>query len=305
MIATSLNKVSRYAGWADVYVERLTEGNYTALILAHCPEGYVFDEENAKRLQDKPIVVLDLREYGWNISHKNLNLAGWNYTKTDLYDSEEWKKLQYWLVYNNSKIIVNFTRELTKEMQEFSPRFPVVPLDLISRNRPSVAPVTKQEFLARPNHIMHWWGHSHEDRVLLHEMILNNFKNCWSNKIDHTARYPLQYVIDTQQSFRMSVALPGCGHKTFRHSESCVGSVPIISECGIQFAVPWNSSNSISLPTNDGRILLPDALRILQSFNDSPSLVWDKYAGAQENARQLDQNYYVEHHINEHIRKYL
>lgn len=305
MTPTSLNKVSRYAQWTDSYVDRLTDRDYACIILAYTPEGFVFDEDQANAIKDKPLVILDMREYGWNTSHKNDNIFGYSYKTESMYHGPEWEKLNEWGVENSHRIVCNFTREYSPQVsaltQLASQNFPVYPVDLISANRPNYPIQTKDEFLSRECDLMHWWGHSHEDRVDFHARASELPGVHYFNKVHHTERYPLAHVLDLQFGSKLSTAFSGCGVKTFRHSESCAGSVPVVMDVGMRYAVPWTSDNSSLLPTVDGRIDFGIAIPYLKKLIQNPELIWDKYEAAQESARQLDQNVYVNQHINAHI----
>lgn len=308
MIATSLNKISRYAQWADYYVDRMVDGDYATIVLAYTPEGFVFDFNAADALEGKPIVVLDLQEYGWNTSYKNDVLWGRNMAVDQaLYPYADWLPLHQWLFENDDHIICYFKRELTPEVASLDTKFPVHPVDLISPNRPNYPVVEKHEFLARPFDLMHIWGHSHEDRVELDKRInaselpgINASRN-----IHFSNRESLRSILDFQQSYKLSASLPGCGVKTFRHSESCSGCVPIVADVGMSYSVPWTLDNAAILPTVDGRINFDVAIPYLKKLIQNPELIWNKYEAAQESARQLDINYYVENHVNKYITSYL
>lgn len=311
MIPTALNTLERYASWTDLYIERILPGDYTCLVLAHCPNGYTFDFAEARKLDGSKIVILDFREYGWNTSFKNCDLAGYYLENQPMYSGEGWDLLHVWLRAQN--IVAYFKREfswiLSTELElnpEFSPPFPIYPIDLISgRGGVQVEPVTKDEFMGRDG-VMHVWGHSHEDRVDLEKALIleidkeevSILDGTWVENVHYSKRYPLSHVLGRQKRFLLSTALGGAGHKTFRHSESCVNCVPVVSDCGMRFSVPWTEENAVLLPTVDGRIDPQDSVRrIVEALQDKETL-WQKYQAAQESARLLDQNVYLEKFVN-------
>lgn len=308
MIATALNKVERYAQWTDLYVERLHPGDCTALILSHCPNGYVFDFAEAHTIKDKPIVVLDFREYGWNTSHKNCDLAGFQREEQPMYHGSEWENLEGWLLGQN--IVAYFKRELSPEVSQLTSPYPVYPIDLISKNRPMFGPVKKDEYVSRKQDLMHVWGHSHEDRVEFNEVWKTgsngtDFVKNWCENIPHYNRLPLGSLLGRQSFFLLSTALPGCGHKTFRHSESCVNCVPVISDCGMKFSVPWGDHNAVLLPTVDGRINPQQSVEIIRNALLDKDALWSKYQAAQVSALLLDQDTYMKAHVNPLIKSAL
>lgn len=311
MIATSLNALERYAQWTDLYVERLYKGNYLAVILAHCPNGYKFDFAEAARFSQMaplgplPIIIFDFREYGWNTSHKNCDLAGFQREEQPMYHGDEWENLDGWLKGQN--IVAYFKREFSPEVGQLTPPFPVYPIDLISgRNGFQFTPSTKDEFLSRPYQVLHWWGHSHEDRVWLNSALLDTPEvRSICKCVNHLERMALAKVLELQSTCQTSVSLGGCGVKCFRMSESCVNSVPIIADLGMRWSVPWTQENAVLLPTVDGRIDPQQALGcIVEALQDKETL-WQKYLAAQESARALDQDGYMANIINPLILSHL
>lgn len=301
MIATALNSLERYAQWTDLYIERICPGDYVCLVLAHCPNGYKFDAQEAFNLDIKnlPVVILDFREYGWNTSHNNCDLAGFRMEKQPMYSGEQWALLHVWL--QGKKIAAYFKREFSPEVGQLTPPFPVYPIDLISgRSGVGIIPTTKDEYLSRPIDIMHWWGYSHEDRVWMNSALTGDIDSAKYScrNIPHLERVALAKVLEFQATAKMSLALPGCGHKTFRHSESCVNCVPVVSDCGMKFSVPWTKDNAVVLPTKDGLIDPALSVEILRDFRYSPEALWPRYQAAQESARLLDQSVYMDKFVN-------
>lgn len=297
MIVTALNTIERYAQWTDLYIERILPGDYACIVLAHTPNGFKFDRDEFLKIKDMPWVVLDFREYGWNTSFKNKDLLGADQEQQPMYSGEEWDALNFHACF--PEIIAYFKREFSPEVGQLTPPFPVYPIDLISRDRPMPEPVTKDAYLSRLRQIMHVFGYSHEDRRELRSALWGPLgTTAWEmcsvlEEIHHTNRKPLSRILQIQGECLLSTALPGCGHKTFRHSESCVNCVPVVSDCGMRFSVPWTEENAVLLPTVDGRIDHQDSVRrIVEALQDKETL-WQKYLAAQVSAAMLDQNVYM------------
>lgn len=304
MIATTLNAREHLNQWLHVYTERLTGEDYVALFLCHQPNGFTFDSVTAKTLSGKPVVVFDMREFGWQDSWKNADVIGWAKERSPLYPEEsEYDWMREWI--HGQKVALYFKREFSVVLQSMLNEFkggcpfPVLPIDLISRNRPGFSQVTRELYLQR-NGIMHVFGHSHEDRPELLAALRGMAG--WHEMIHHTQRRPLNQIILQQGSHLLSTALGGCGHKTFRHSESCCDCVPVLADVGMKFSVPWTDENAVLLPTDGGRLNIEQSVATIKQALEFPEVLWFKYEAAQKAAAELSEDHYVEHHINQHIK---
>jgi len=305
---TSLNKKARYAQWLDVYAERLLPGGYTALMIAHTPEGFEFDAEEAAKLKDKPLVVFDMREYGWEKSHANMDLLGIKREDQVEYSGDEWLKLHSWAQENPARLY--FKRELSVSLKKYSWSSKCIgvnlhPVDLISRNRPLFEPQTKDEWMKHKPGVHFVYGNSHPDRMLLHgELIGRNFP-AYCENVHHTNRRPLMQIILEQMEYMLSVSLSGAGFKCFRSSESCVGCIPVMADLPVVYSVPFTKENVVLLPTENGRIKIPECVDVIEQALSDPEALYPVYLAAQESARLLEQDTYMREIINPKIKEVL
>jgi hypothetical protein len=315
MTLTALNSVERYAGWLDMYATRLIDLNYTALFIVHMPNGFRFDQGTANQLSGKPLVIFDLEEYGHS-SWKNQFITGVSQDNND-----ERKKLADWI--RKQRVVVYFKRELSSLIAQTTYNFPLHPIDLISVNCSNKFNFTKDQFMKRLGGVFHLYGYSHMDRKHLHaklqvkygnvansmqianNMITDGIKCHLLEQIFHKYRRPLDQVLNTQAKFKLSIALPGNGAKTFRHSESCVGSVPVVSDLGMKFAVEWTENNAVLLPTIDGSIDIDLSFKKIEETLADEEKLWQKYVNAQISSKDLEINTYMQKHVNAVIKSKL
>lgn len=305
MIATTLNHLMPIQGWQNPYIERMLPGDYATIVLSYSPNGMAFNFFEVDLYDGKKIVVLDFQEFGWNQSWKNEMIWGGNITDESMYPRDSYYPLHSWL--ENQNIIAYFKRELTPEISQLNPPFPVFPLDLISQNRPNYEIQSKEQWLQRPADIMHVFGYSHEDRLVLEEELnsCGDRLKVTTENVPHFKRHPLKKVLDGQQNHFFSTALPGCGHKTFRHSESCSGSIPVVMDVGMRFAVPWTHKNAVLLPTIDGRLIHEYAVANIEDELKDMDALYEKYLNAQSAANELNELNYTDMHINRHLKELL
>lgn len=304
MIATTLNHLLPIQGWQNPYIERMLDGDYATVVLSYSPNGYAFNDGEAQMLNGKKIVVLDFEEYGWNRSWDNNKLTGFTIYGSDMYPGG-YSPWHTWLSHQN--IIAYFKRELTPEISQLNPPFPVYPLDLISQNRPNYEIQSKEQWMQRPADVMHVFGYSHEDRLVLENELKTQTGDLrvTIENVPHFKRHLLKAVLDGQQNHFFSTALPGCGHKTFRHSESCSGAIPVVMNVGMKFAVPWTNKNAVLLPTINGRLITEYAVASIEDELRDMDALYEKYLNAQTAANELNELNYIDMHINPHIKNRL
>lgn len=301
------------AGWIQPYVQMMCPGDYTVLCLFYQGNGFVFDRALADSLSGKELVILDMQEYGWDRSFANINVMGVCMEEQPLYpEVEEYHKLCNWIAHQ--KVIAYFKREMTKGC--ISNFFPIYPIDLLSFNRGRVPTPRREEFLSRKGGVFFLYGNSHPDRLALHGA-LQTVRNSASNSIGvaqrvmasgyetdlleqvhFAARYPLSTVIEAQGQFKLSIALGGCGNKSFRTSE-VLNAVPVINDVGMIYSVQWTNENALMLPTRNGRLDIELAVKIIGNLDSEDA--WIKMQGAYQSALELEPANYVNHHINRHI----
>ncbi len=312
------------ACWLSPYLQRMDKGDYTTLCLFYQPNGFKFDEALAESLAGKKLVVLDMRELGWHLAHDDVAVAGVCSLppQMGLYpEKEEYDKLDQWVIAQNP--IAYFKREFSATLQKRHMPFPVYPIDLLSFTAVPLPPTRREDFLKRKGGIFFNYGNSHPDRLLLHGA-LQSVRNSASNslgvaqqvlakgyetdlleQVHFSVRYPLAMVLDVQGMFKVSVALGGNGAKTFRHSEACIGAVPVVADIGMKYAVEFNDENAIMLPTVNGRIDPQQACTIIGTSLMDVDKLWQKMLPARDNALRLEPNFYFDTFVNPHIKSAL
>lgn len=133
---------------------------------------------------------------------------------------------------------------------------------------PPVEIQSKAEFDKRPLEALFWWGFSHRSRPRLHADIFramtthgievvsywdqwaeDRFKGrTWASiHTPHFVRKHISEIIPWHERSKITVALPGNGEKTFRHSE-IVGSIMALHDDGLEYSFPWvHGENCIRL----------------------------------------------------------
>lgn len=300
--------------WLRPITQRLVEGKYVAVMIA--PDArYKFNLDGVP--SGWPVVVFDYSEYGVEESWKNEQIFGLQWQLPAISSHEEYFLLDNWLA--GQKVIAYFKRELTPTIKA---PCPVYPIDLLSDQHVSFTP-TLAQWMNRLGGVFHLYGYSHPDRKRLHAALqekwectinhLGAMSACFTHQqpfhmleqVDYRNRYPMSYVLASQSGCQLSVALPGYGVKTFRHSESAQNCVPVIADLGVTFAVPWTNENAVLLPTENGRLKIQESVAVLEAALADREALFQKLAPAIDAARQLEDGYFVERFINRHILEHL
>lgn len=230
-------------------------------------ENFVFNDELYKL---KEYILFDYIEYGANSwDRKQTHFFGKN-TSDFSYclKGKEWKLFDEFV--KKHPPVVYFKRELLQK--DFSGN--VYPIEFPCW-QPVYATQLKEDFDKRPIELFHFWGHSHESRRMfqgnayLHAVknnitiadnihylggVVNENKGrIWATmNIPHFARIQMDNIMGINNVSKLSLSLPGCGVKCFRHSESPVNSVMVMQEDNLAWSYPWvHGENCIKVPIGD------------------------------------------------------
>lgn len=325
MIVTNLTKDTSIEQWItlsyqQVY-EQLSNTNLVILPLTFL-DNAEFDSDKAIEYSGKPIVILDLMEYGHSRSWKTEHVFGttWDLVRP-VPNPEYYQKLGEWIAQQN--IVCYFKRELSKNIQDMNiTKHPIEPIELLAPEVPS-SHINREQFLKRNGRVFHLYGYSHIDRKRLHawlqiarsnvvnslehaeEFIKKELEFTLLQEIPHQLRYPYSRTLEVQANCLLSVALPGAGVKCFRNIESSYMSVPIVADNKMKWTYPWDESNSVLLPIDsDGFILQQESVDIIATALLDKEVLLNKAYKATDNCNLYSRINYCNNLVKT-IRKYL
>lgn len=263
--------------------------------------GFRFNE--ALRGLNKKYALLDFLEYGWNWPDGQDNLLGYgNLAKCGFLNTPEYAKLDDWVGQN--KPALYFKRELY-EAQRTKTILPVEWLVYL----PAKPLHSKEEFDKRAFAVFNCFGLSNPSRMRLHGEIFMGAHDAGINVIDSwsreqniekcnwfsiyspwQARRPIEDVYRIQRRAKISVSLFGAGEKSFRDSESCVGSILARPYDSLAWSYPWNhGENCIRLRQDH---LFEDLLAATRLDG-----LYGVYVECQRNAENYRSENYVKNYI--------
>lgn len=273
--------------------------------------GYRFNEV---LLNLKDYILVEGSEMGWDWNLTETHQWGINTDKFPQFDTDHYKRFDDFVASN--KPVLTFTRELLKkDVTEIH-----IPIDYPCWYN-VLDPVSEKEFNNRPLSSFYFWGRSHEARVKLHGRMwteatqkgfsicdnLTHFDNFMLEEegrkivslwMPHYGRVDIKQLLAINNMSKTSIALPGAGWKTFRHTEASFNSVMIKWRDELAWSYPWYGHvNCIDTEEGDeiGRI----------SFWQDQERLYEIYKEGVANCKcyQID-NYvkiYIEKNINERI----
>jgi hypothetical protein len=182
----------------------------------------------------------------------------------------------------------------------------------------------REDFDSRPLEVLNFWGYSNALRPKLHGEIFSEgmvkhgieVNDSWGksdvflNKQHASAtgrqwisiytpwwhRKPMSEILPFLQLSKITVSMPGNGHKTFRDTE-CVGTLMAIQKSDIAYAYPWTETNSIQLtPGNEFQSLLEATKR---------TDLYDLYCACDDQMRKYEAKTYVRDYVVPEIQKVL
>lgn len=203
---------------------------------------------------DKPYVILDYLEYEWCEDMPVTHLFGRN-TRDCRWLSPAWWDFCDFV--RDRPPAMYFKRELS--VTEGAER--VKPLDWPCYLE-SAPFQSEDEFNKRPVEVFYSWGFSHPSRPRLHGEIFkamtthglglisetDQFDGYFRNPSARTwvsifspwyTRKPISDITWYQTRSKLSVSLPGCGKKCFRHAEAPVGTIMALQWDNLAWSFPW------------------------------------------------------------------
>lgn len=229
-----------------------------------------------------PWIMGDYAEYEWDrYNFTNTHIFGRN-TNDFLYrfPGEQWQLFDNWVKDHPPALYLK--RELlVKDATD----------KIVSSTYPCFTELQsmqlREQFEARPIELFHYFGRSHESRIIfqgnahLHSSkvgidvvdnmyYLQGFLNhqgthnrLWvSLHIPHFARIPLDQLLSIGNLSKFGLSMPGCGKRCFRDSEIATTSIPIFQDSGIDFPFKWvHGENCIMYKGEDPIPAIEEALK--------------------------------------------
>lgn len=262
----------------------------------------------------KPWVLVEMSEYFWDWPQDRSFIWGRNAMDFPWFQqNDHWGKLDAWI--KEHPPVMMWVRELLQK--DVTPT--IQPIEFLCYEGPQ-RPQTKDEFYARPIGVFHNWGRSHEARCWLHGDIFKGSSNFGYDAVGswehldfyeqrglnfwaaiHTPaekRRPMHELYHWSRKSKLTTAWPGCGFKTFRHAEACVGSIMATPKNALAWTYPWEHGvNACVIDIGTGvETLERDAVPALYEFLRSDDL-HEIYARGLETADK----YRPKHILNNHV----
>lgn len=224
------------------------------IVLMARTAGYRFNED---LLSLDKYILIDFSEHGWDFNLQESHTWGVNTEKFQHFEGEHYKRFDDFVT--SKPPLLTFTRELLKK-DVTETHMPIDYPCWFNVNDP----VSEKEFNNRPVSSFFFWGRSHEARVKLHgrmwtEATEKGFSICdnlsffdkfmlneegrkiVSVHLPHYYRVDIKELLAINNLSKTSIALPGAGWKTFRHTESSYNSVMIKWKDELAWSYPWLS----------------------------------------------------------------
>lgn len=263
---------------------------------------FKFSDENMDKVRGKKWVLMDYSEFGWDWDQETSYLWG-DVNDIDTHRigrfSDSYEKMDEWSKFNSFFIgnppILTFQRELLQKDRTDK----LIPIEYTSHLQ-ELGAQTNEEFLKRPLDVSYYWGRSSEDRVVLQAEIFhlaakrgfdvltqfNYFhpavKDCESSKkwlavfAPHYSRLDVNEVQTIIRQSKVTIVMPGCGVKTFRHGESCGDAIMAMPGNNLAWSYPWIAGENC--------LNLGDLKELHDNLQDS-TMLCNIYREAMENAR--------------------
>lgn len=216
---------------------------------------------------DKPWVLIDYLEYEWLYAFavQGTHLLGKN-TRDCRWLSPAWWDFCDFV--KDRPPVMYFKRELLAT--DVSER--VKPIDWPCY-MPSTPFQSEEQFNERPIEVFFSWGFSHPSRPRLHAQIFEAMTTHGIGVISETdqfdgyfkgpcartwasifspwyTRKPISDIAWYQMRSKLSVSLPGCGKKCFRHAEAPVGTIMALNHDDLAWSFPWTHGDNCIRTSN-------------------------------------------------------
>ena len=223
---------------------------------------FKFSDENMDKVKGKKWVLMDYSEFGWDWNQETSCLWGQSMLDCQKFgESEDYRKFDQFVRENPP--ILTFQRELLQKDRTDK----LIPIEYTSHLQ-ELGAQTNDEFLKRPLEVSYYWGRSSEDRVVVQGEIFQlaakrgfdvltqfNFvepaiKDNPSSKkwlavfAPHYSRLDVNEVQPIIRKSKVTIVMPGCGVKTFRHGESCGDAIMAMPDNNLAWSYPWISGEN-------------------------------------------------------------
>lgn len=220
------------------------------------PFSFMSDFKFNPLLKDisKPWVALDFLEYEWNCDMMSTHFVGLNTRDC------RWLRPEWWEFDDFAKAhppIAYFKREL----RALDAGVDVYPIEWPCYVPPTIE-ILENDFNSRRIEVFNSWGFSHPSRPRLHADIFRSmtthgigvisehdqYEGYFKGPCHRTwatifspwyARRPITDILWYQERSKISVSLPGCGNKCFRHAEAPVGAIMAATQDDLAWSFPW------------------------------------------------------------------
>lgn len=277
-------------------------------------DWYRFNEDQLSQLIGKRWILMDYCEFGWDWDQNTSYLWGQSDESHSMLShhrfkiqseaNDSYRKFDEFV--RNNPPILTFQRELLQRDRNERR----VPIEYTHWVR-EYGNDTKEEFLKRKLEVSYNWSRSHEDRLTVHAAIFRYASSFGYDVISefshveralhenvntpkwlsvHVPHYARIDVHDVQNYIRMSkvtIVMPGCGNKCFRHGEVCCDAIMAMPENNLAWSYPWHMGNSIPMHHND----LFSIKYIIDDLNSED--LYEIYANAMENGRNYRYDTYI------------
>lgn len=234
------------------------------IVMCVCHSGFKFNHALNGLVGKKPIVIVNMLEFGWQYNHDRDNVLGHDYCVPCAdFGNADWGTLNLWV--QESSPLFQFHRELRKV--DASDK--IIPIDFCA-HLPKQPLDSKVAFDARPYQVFNSWGYSHPNRARVHGDIFRAMGDSNINVIDgyeklggnafswpartwlsvftpHWLRKPMSEVLKYQSQSKISISLYGAGWKCFRTSEAPENCIMAQQNNSLAWSYEWDESNSIRL----------------------------------------------------------
>ena len=259
-----------------------------------------------------PWIAFDSMEYGWDWDRAESHLFGVNSGAFSKVSGPEYMKLDEF--FRDVPPVLYFKRELLAS--DVSER--VMPIEYVTW-WPEPDRCGKAEFHSRRITVFYNWGYSHPSRMLLHGEIFSKMHNYeiiseWGHYekyfssprgetwapifTPHFARVNYNEIIRFQNDSKISVSLPGCGVKCFRHGEANVGSIMAMQYDNLAWSVPFDHG------VNCLRIRSENMFQDLYESAHRDDL-YDIYVRSYDTSKKYRAEYYAKNYIIPNIERVL
>ncbi len=302
-------------------VDSIKEADVVGIPITH-RNDFKFRESLGDEIGDKPWVLYDWSEFGWDWTQEDSYLWGYRRMEHPAFrQSKEYRKFDDFV--REHPPIMTFQRELLAK--DVTDR--LQPIEYLNWLRNDHGNDTEEEFKKRPLEVAFNFGRSSETRMWLHGEIFKSAgrfgydvisefshidKALEDNKtsfkwlsvhVPHYARIDVHDVQKINRKAKVGIILNGAGVKTFRTGETCADFIMAMPKDKLAWAYPWDHSNSIVLP----QLTEMSAHEAAEKVRNELMRVdlYQLYGEAMANAQRYEYATYLRRHVSNQIQKFL